>query len=229
MHLKSELQWLAGRLAPARDFYMMQAKLRRRRLASAAPTIVGRVAQSRAAAFDAARAAVDSSRTRKLLLDILQWIELGEWAIAPAPQRPATREFAEQVLTRRAARIVKKAGKLEELNAERRHRLRIAIKKLYYAIGFFDSLFGDRGTAKHLPSFKRKLKDLLDSLGALNDIAVHQRLAMRLARVAPAAVKARELRAAKALIERDKAEVATLLKAAIKAGRKLAGSNPFAE
>ena len=67
------------------------------------------------------------------------------------------------------------------MGALARHRLRIAIKKLRYALYFFETLYSRDGSAKALSRYKKHLKDLQDNLGALNDIAVHRKLAVKLA------------------------------------------------
>ena len=60
-----------------------------------------------------------------------------------------------------------------------RHKLRIAMKKLRYSIYFFESLFDGHAGRKALSQYKKCLGGLQDSLGALNDIAVHQRMVTR--------------------------------------------------
>ena len=123
-----------------------------------------------------AKRAVASSRYRALLRDLARWIEAGEWAATPTLDdslRDAA-DFADRVIAKRARKVLRRATELRELNVEQRHRLRIAAKKLYYAIGFFETLFTDRGYRNRLTSFQLKLKSLLDELGALNDIAVQQ-------------------------------------------------------
>ena len=54
------------------------------------------------------------------------------------------------------------------------------MKKLRYSIYFFESLFDGHAGKKVLSKYKDCLADLQDSLGALNDIAVHQRMITRL-------------------------------------------------
>ena len=54
------------------------------------------------------------------------------------------------------------------------------MKKLRYAIYFFESLF-EVARPTPLSRYKACLKSLQDSLGALNDITVHQKLAVNIA------------------------------------------------
>lgn len=224
--VKAELRWLTGRLGPARDFHVMKAALRRRRRAGDDPKrdaqVLARVSARRAAAFEGARRAVSSPRYRALLLTLLQWIDAGDWTGPDALSRKQrnARRFAEIVLTRRAGKVAKRAEQIGDLTAECRHRLRIAMKKLYYAVGFFESLFPEDKERKRLASFRKRLKRLLDDLGALNDIAVQRRL---LARLTPRAAGA----AAAKPTPRDRARIEKLLQSSIKDGRRLARCHPF--
>jgi CHAD domain-containing protein len=229
-HAKRELKWLASRLAPARDLHVMQVKVSRHHIARASPRFLDRLAASRAAAFERAKAAVEQRRCRILLRDIQQWLETGRLAADPRPSAEvlSARQFAQEVLTARAAKVAKRAAELSSLNVDQRHRLRIAAKKLYYAAGLFESLFVERKTARRLAAFRKRLKKLLDALGALNDISVRQRLAKQLLR-APHRATVSEKAAAQALRALDQGETGALLKAAAKAGRRLAEQKLFGD
>src|SRR3984957_13643096 len=83
--IKSELKWLTGELAPARDLDVY-VRNEIEPLRRAAPPkrgireLVGGLTSRRDAAFGRARAAVESRRYRSLMLDTLQWLETGDWA-----------------------------------------------------------------------------------------------------------------------------------------------------
>jgi triphosphatase len=64
---------------------------------------------------------------------------------------------------------------LARLDARSRHKLRIQAKKLRYAAEFFVSLFAQKRTVKRRKQFLDALGRLLDGLGDLNDIAVHEK------------------------------------------------------
>jgi CHAD domain-containing protein len=228
-HAKKELKWLASRLAPARDLHVMQTKIRRHRIARASPRFLDRLAASRALAFERAKAAVEQRRFQILLRGLQQWMAAGPLAAdRPSAEARSARHFAEDMLATRTAKVMKKAATLQTLNVDQRHRLRIAAKKLYYAAGLFESLFVERKAAQRLASFRKRLKKLLDALGALNDIAVRQRLVQQLLR-APHRVTASEKAAAQALRSLDQRETGALLQAAVKAGRRLADRPLFGE
>ncbi|WP_235677195.1 CHAD domain-containing protein [Rhodopseudomonas palustris] len=224
--MKRELKWLAGRLAPARDLHLLEVKIKGAKLRAASPTFLKRLGADRGAAFDSARATVDLQRFRKLLADLEHWIEAGEWTKrADADDRPSAEVFARKVLTRRAHKLNKRLAKLEQLDDEERHRVRIAAKKLNYAIGFFESLF-DGKAGKRLKRFRKHLKKLLDALGALNDVAVHRKLAGKFARRAQAKL---DPDAARQLADLDDAEIRRQMKTALKTAGKLAEDPLFGD
>jgi inorganic triphosphatase YgiF len=185
--LKGELKWLTGELGPARDLDVyvtgnikpLQRSLPDRR---GLDVLQRDLDAQRAGAFARARHAVASARYRMLLLDTLGWIEAGEWRASEDQLIAARRcrnaqDFARNELARRVRKARKKAAKLAKLDARGRHKLRIAIKKLRYAADFFAGLFDGRNAQKRQRRFERGLAALQDSLGALNDIAVHQKIA----------------------------------------------------
>ena len=231
--IKVELKWLTGELGSARDLDVY-IKTKIKPLRGAAPAkrglreFAGELAGRRTVAFQNAKDAVDSPRYRSLMLNTLQWIEAGDWAKrARARGDRRVKRFAADILTRRTKKAMKKGDNLQELDARQRHKLRIAIKKLTYSSEFFESLFAGRKVKKRLSGFKNPLKELQDSLGALNDIAVHQKLATKFATgYAPGKRRARSF-AAGVVSGREQSEIEPLLKAAAKATRKFEHARPF--
>ena len=57
-----------------------------------------------------------------------------------------------------------------------RHEVRIALKRLRYAVDFFGDVFDAEGDSK----FFKKLSRLQDDLGGMNDVAVAESMLMRL-------------------------------------------------
>lgn len=78
--------------------------------------------------------------------------------------------FAAKALDRLHRKTLKRARSVDWRNEKRRHRVRIAVRRLRYACDFFSSCFDD--SRRYL----RGLADLQDLLGDLNDIAVARRL-----------------------------------------------------
>ena len=83
-------------------------------------------------------------------------------------------DFARRCLDRRAKAVRRLLDEHARMNAERRHQLRIAFKKLRYALDFFAPLFA----GKRLAAYQESLASIQDLLGTLND----QQTALRLIR-----------------------------------------------
>ena len=184
--IKQELKWLTGELAPARELdvligdVLVPAKKRNVRKQG----LVGlsrELERKRKAALGRATAAVDSARFRRLMLEVVAWLETGEWN---EPQDDPTRkrgdvvieEFAAAEMERRWQKIGKRGKKLSELNPQSRHKLRIQGKKLRYAAEFFAGVFPRKRETKRRKAFSAAVKQLQDCLGDLNDIAVHEKI-----------------------------------------------------
>ena len=82
--------------------------------------------------------------------------------------------FAAEQLSLRRRKLRKRAKSFAELDAGRRHKLRIQAKKLRYATDFFGSLFSGKQASKRRTKFLAALETVQDCLGDLNDIAVHE-------------------------------------------------------
>ena len=137
-----------------------------------------RLRGARRMAYVRAGAAVESERFRRLLVDLLVWIETGPWTGAERPmaherERPI-RRFAADELGSAAARSPGAASTCASSTPHARHKLRIEAKKLRYAADVFAGLFG---RAKRARAFIEALKEVQDALGELNDIVVGERLA----------------------------------------------------
>lgn len=223
--LKLELKWLTGRLGPARDLHLMDLKLQEAGGVGSA-TFRKRVAADRANAFATATRAVTDKRFDKLLADLQRWVDATDTAQTAQDVPEKARAFAKRTLKRRAKRLIGKLERLAELDDEQRHRVRIAAKKLYYAAGFFESLFAGRSSGRRLVKFSKRLKKLLDALGVLNDAAVQRELATNVAsksqRKTAGAAKAAEDVAAASEAARD-----DQMHAAMKAARRLAETRLF--
>jgi inorganic triphosphatase YgiF len=185
--IKRDLKWLAGKLAPVRDLdVFLRGKIELFE-ASDSPTaglseLKSELIYRRDIAADSAKAAIATARYRLLIFNILEWIEDGKWLKRSHSQgNRKIRPFVADLFERRTKKARRKAKRAGEIDAHTRHKLRIAIKKLRYALYFFETLYSHDGSAKALSRYKRHLRDLQDNLGALNDIAVHQKLAARLA------------------------------------------------
>jgi CHAD domain-containing protein len=117
-----------------------------------------------------------------------------------------------------------------------RHKLRIRVKRLRYACGFFASLYSGKDAKAH-KAMSACARDLQDGLGALTDIAFSRKLAVRVAGLhnegsdseagAGPPAEAAEAFAAGALIGQAAAPADELLDRAIKACRALGKADLF--
>jgi triphosphatase len=185
--IKRDLKWLAGKLAPVRDLdVFLKGKIETLEGSDAPPAglpeLKSELVYRRDVAAESAKVAIATTRYRLLIFNILEWIEDGKWLRqSRAHEHRKIRPFAAHLFERRTKKARRKARRAGEVDAHKRHKLRIAIKKLRYSLYFFESLFSRGEGAKALSRYKEYLKDLQDNLGALNDIAVHQKLASKLA------------------------------------------------
>jgi inorganic triphosphatase YgiF len=85
--------------------------------------------------------------------------------------------FAADCLDRLHRRVRKRGRKLLELPGPERHQVRIALKKLRYAVDSFSGLFDDHGAAR---SYIRTVAKLQDGLGSYNDMQMTIALAGQL-------------------------------------------------
>jgi inorganic triphosphatase YgiF len=117
-------------------------------------------------------AQANSREFTRFLLDLAAAAETRVWREGAGPAqiaafiRPAE-ELAREALGKRERNARKRARHLADLNTERRHRLRIALKKLRYTVEFFAPLFDAKDVNKYL----KKLGAAQDVFGAMNDAA----------------------------------------------------------
>lgn len=229
--LKSELRWLTDQMGPARDLDVFihetlepleEAEPHNAKLTALKADLIER----KSAGFAQARAAVESERYRRLILSTLFWLLSGDWltktdGVPGARREQAIAAFAKKVLRQRVKKVTKKARKLETLDEQQRHKLRIAVKKLRYAVEFFANVLNGPKSSGRMKRFLKTLEEMQDALGKLNDIDVHARLAQQIAGLG----KNKRLDESFALgfvsgVERD--DIAAYIAAAAKAGKQLA-------
>lgn len=111
-----------------------------------------------------------------LWLEERAWREGGKADAGELLQRPLM-VLAEHLLAKRHQTVITRGRKFETLSAARRHRVRIAVKKLRYATEFFAGLYAGGRRKRYL----RALAELQDRLGRVNDIATARSVLERLA------------------------------------------------
>ena len=167
--VKAELKWLGKSCDMARNLDVFAESLIRP--TAEAPT-AGAAALRKAVgvARRKARAAVvetaSSERFCRLMIDLTEWVELGNW-LHESPAGQAVRSCAAAALARRRAKVLKAGRDLGRASDESLHHLRIAAKKLRYASDAFAGLY----RRKRPSAFLDEVKALQDQLGVLNDTA----------------------------------------------------------
>ena len=139
--------------------------------------LLARARSKRAMARRRARDAAASRKLQTFLLRALRWVNAGSWQGMRHAESPLG-AFATAALDRLHRKSLKEAHRIDWADAERRHQLRIRMKRLRYACDFFAPSFAGASARPYI----KRLAALQDILGDLNDIAVARRL---LEQVAP--------------------------------------------
>ena len=176
--LKDESRTVVKGLGRARDLDVISEQLVRP-LCQARPD--DRALEALAARLDAARQATYAADVRPGLtaasytlftLDFGGWVAGRGWRDTASEistvQEGAITDFARAMLDQRLKTVRKRGRGFADLDAMQRHELRIAIKKLRYALDFTGSLF----PRKRVKAMLKTLGDLQDGLGAANDLAL---------------------------------------------------------
>ena len=189
--VKADLKWLAQSLDAARNLDVFADVVAAQAKDMASPpqgleALTAALDAARRRAWDVAADTAASARFRALMIDATAWVETGDWLTGPATPAKA---FARQALKARQQWVLKHGKRLRHADDTARHHLRIETKKLRYAAEAFASL----GPKKTAARFIARTKDLQETLGELNDLAVAGPLAASLELKPDAAFAAGEL------------------------------------
>lgn len=215
--IKAELKWLTAELAPARETDVFVNESILPLAAQGVPRRGARAMRKtfsvqRKAAFRRAGEAVASARYRRLLIDVAEWIE----TMRPrAGDGLSIAAYAAQLLDRRTRKVRKQGKRLNDLDPQQRHKLRIRVKKLRYGVDFFKGLYRDRDQ-NDLADFSERLKQLQSALGSLNDFTAHRELATEAALTAPVANRRAQAFASGFIVGQEREAAHGLLKNAAK-------------
>jgi CHAD domain-containing protein len=180
--IRIELKWLNAHLGAVRDLDVAIERLNAvNRDRPHAEPYYRAWSESRVDGHRSLARALRSTRYRRLVRSLSEWIESGPWSTSRARQAAKKRAcpiaaYAAQKLARWQQRLLKKSGKLLKMDAEKRHRLRLLNKKLTYSIEACEDLFSDKRFSRHQASLKY-LRKAQRSLGQLNDDERGQSLA----------------------------------------------------
>jgi inorganic triphosphatase YgiF len=217
--IKSELKWLTSELGPAREIDVFVSEKIKPAGREVTPQRGRQALQEefidrRERALKRAAAAVTSSRFRVLLVDVMEWLQQGRGTGGDANAKIG--KLAPKIMQRRLKKLQKVAPKLERMSALQRHKVRIKVKKLRYAVGFFESLFPAKHDQKQLERLAKRLKSIQSALGALNDARAHQDMTTASALAAPRRHRRARAFVAGILLGREQESTRPLIKAARK-------------
>lgn len=186
-----ELAWAQKALGPARDWdVFVEETLALVQKEMPEEKSLSHLARAAASMRDTtsgdARAFVRSERYALLLLRLFKGLEADSFfadedkSVRKVLRKPV-HDLAASVLTQHDRRVRKLAARVDELEIEDVHRLRLRVKKMRYSAEFFRSLF----TAKKAKRRSKALAKLQEALGAVNDAAVCEELLEHLTAAAP--------------------------------------------
>jgi CHAD domain-containing protein len=156
-----------------------------------APDLRRAARRPRALAQQSVRRILTGVRFNPLTREVLDWSRSNPWRAASNPGQ-ALAGFGARALQRLYGALCRRAAGIDWADAERRHRVRIRLKRLRYGCECFAAVFA-RDETEPLLHCMRRLQHLL---GELNDIQVQRRLLRELAGdagLAQAAERARRL------------------------------------
>jgi triphosphatase len=202
--IEDAVRWLGKVLGTARDLDVLRADLLEpaiRALGDAeqlAP-LIDNLETRKANAYQAVGEALSSERYRHLLIDLCALAHADDLGKSgedrPSLDQPLL-NLASDALSRAHHKLLKRGDGFETLSKTERHDVRIALKRLRYALDFFGAVFDGAPKKK----FVKKLACLQDDLGRMNDVAVAETMLAQLVGVgsqvndglAPAAQMARQ-------------------------------------
>ena len=157
----------------ARDWDVLMTTLQR---AQATPALRSSAERQRAGAAEQARAHAGSAEFHGAKNAVMRWLEDAPWRASAEPDEPFA-GYARTALVRAHRKLRARARGIDWRDRERRHAVRIALKRLRYSCDFFRGCFPARAVHR----FLRRLGKLQDTLGELNDVAVAHALLAELA------------------------------------------------
>src|SRR5258706_2130202 len=140
------------------------------------PALRAAAQKQRAMARMSLRKAVASRKLTLLTGRALVWAQSEPWRASARPDERVG-PFGARALQRLFEAVPAAAAGIDWSDAQRRHRVRIRVKRLRYGCDCFAAGFPPEA----MEAFQHRLKKLQELLGELNDIAVQRRLLKELA------------------------------------------------
>jgi len=227
--LRGEMKWLSDLLGEARDLdvLQMESALPKARDLSGGRELVEVIAQKRHAAHEKLLEAARSQRFYLFLIDLVRWIEDGNWLKVKSKQgnRPVAR-FARTAIARCRKRLLKRADHLKKLAPQARHQVRIDGKKLRYMTEFLQPLAKSKEQRREHRRFVKQLEKMQTSLGTLHDAEARGDFFRDIAEAPPALTPQDGAASAALSLAETSAEDADLLREAASACGKIAKIGP---
>jgi CHAD domain-containing protein len=216
--LKAELKWLNSYLGAARDLDVAIETLTQTGLGG-----VRALKAERRASQERLKQALESDRYRRWFDGMTDWIERGPWTAQQDPRASRRRALAAgtyhaRKLARWHDKLTRKSRGLQGMGKRKLHRLRLAGKRLRYAIEFSDGVF-PKDEFSRWRDIVKQLRKGQKILGELNDAEIRQSLIAGLARSNGSASVPDE----KQMKEFDRKRARRLLRRAAVVYRKIAG------
>jgi inorganic triphosphatase YgiF len=168
--LREEVRWFTDQLGDARNIDVLLKRFSGGSKDAARDLLRERLEAERETAYAAVLEALGSQRLRSMMIDLVAWLEMGEWRSANGKARLPLPDFASERLDKRWRKVKKGGAALGGPDAEPRHQLRIEVKKLRYAVEFLASLTEEGDRADRQAAFIKALEEMQEQLGELNDI-----------------------------------------------------------
>ena len=175
--LRQELKWISTILGEARDWDVFQLTLQSIR--TQAPdnkdieALEALVTSLQRQSYVLVRDTLNLPRYNRLLLSLGEWLTNLTWRQSAEKNQLNTLDgsatkFATQQLDKHYQKVYKRGKYFDQLTPEQRHDLRIEIKKMAYSVRFFSSLYSQ----DIVKNYSKRLSQLQDELGVLNDVHV---------------------------------------------------------
>jgi CHAD domain-containing protein len=175
LRLKTEIAWLNTSLGAARDSDVVVDYARRKRYRTWAQLMIGeRLDRRQMQDHRQLVRCLRSARVQRLVAAMAGWVKQGPWLArwegrAHRNDAEPLEAYCESELNRWRERLIRKGRQLETLDASRRHRLRIRIKRFRYMLEALTETVPvrRRGGFRHV---HRPAKRLQRALGDLRDL-----------------------------------------------------------
>jgi CHAD domain-containing protein len=148
--------------------------------------LLASLAIKKAEAYQQVSRALVSPDYRRLLVDLCELAyseDLGKVREDAPRLDQSLEEFAASALSKGHDKLLERGNGFEGLSKSGRHEVRIALKRLRYALDFFGNVFDGESKKK----FIKRLARLQDDLGRMNDVAVAERMLAQLVEIASSA------------------------------------------